>query len=109
MAKYDERISNLFEFGGAYPGISYWADEWFHDQDARTLTIDALTDCTWEDLDKPNTKRTVSYSQLYQAAVKLGKDDDYAKEFAYAEDYDYDSDLADRIIQQAVFGEIVFG
>lgn len=109
MAKYDARINDLLGYGGAAPGISYWAEEWFHDEEARTLTIDALTDSTWEDLDLPNAKRTVSYSQLYQAAVKLGKDDDYAKEFAYDDDYDYDSDLADRIVQQAVFGEIVFG
>ena len=110
-AETTQMIEDLLDAAGY--GIGYWASTVSHDVEARTYTVTEL-----EPEDEAKATQTVTYSQLRTAMVQLAAHDarlrpDLKASITSAirnpEDADIDSEAADCIVQQALFGKVVYG
>lgn len=100
-----EHITDMMDTAGYV--IGYWATEGVVSMETYTVT-----------LEEDGTKRTVGYEGLANALVRIGTSDefehytisDYARRYLFEADAGYiDGELADCVLQVAVFGEIVYG
>ena len=110
----DDDMAGLIEMAGY--GINYWATWAKHDAEARTYEV------RYEDLDDPDKEaRTVlSYEALGKVLVEVATGQHDVVNI-YAQRYlasvmagdsdagDIDSELADIVVQLAIFGELVYG
>ena len=100
-----EDIDTLIDMAGY--GINYWA---------RTAEVDEHTyTVQWDDdLEQPR-KAVVSHQSLADALVwvatnHFGYVGDYARDYFKEEDAgNIDGDLADVVVQIAIFGEVIYG
>ena len=115
-----ESLDCIIEMAGY--GIAYWASTATHDDEARTYEVTENYEGDYE-------KHTVTYDQIVEAFWKIANPGDQTKGVGsmvkgYAVsavidgndegkgDIDaghVDSDLADSIIQVAIFNEVIFG
>ncbi len=99
----DDDLSNLIECAGY--GISYWANRATEDPDAKTYAITF-------DGDNGTATRVVSYGELRAAIGKLYEADmlpTWFEQELLAGDVCGDAHVGDMIVQQAAFGELVYG
>jgi hypothetical protein len=107
-----ELLSDLIDAAGY--GIGYWAVEAHQDDQAQTYTI-TLDEDAAEEAGKPQV--VLTYAQLRTAIRKVAQGSLVAPSLTRAaNDFIFrpgqaepDSDLADVVVQVAVFGEVVFG
>lgn len=107
----DSDIGDLIETAGY--GIGYWASSATVDEDNRTYTITENDEGDFEE-------HVVTYDQLAEAISKVASGDgamagfciDYIvttkNGYEYATEY-FDSDVADVVVQTAIFGEPIYG
>lgn len=102
----DEDIANLIDCAGY--GIGYWATTATHDSDAKTYRVVESQEAAGE------TKRMaarLTYDNLRRAFNVLfesGKLPDWQMREIQDDDLGFDSEVADMVIQQAMFGQIVY-
>ena len=108
-----EMFEDIIETGGE--GIGYWAHNAKHDQNAETFTVH-YDGTDFDDTTLASGVKTVSYEDLGNAVVKISKGDANAGNWIVEQVNQWlnghptmDVDLADVVIQVALFGEIVYG
>lgn len=104
----DEDVTNLIDCAGY--GISYWAGFAHVDEEAKTYRVIERSDELVDD-EKP-TDKTLTYDQLRAAFNTLATEKMLPawqiREIADG-DLGFDALVGDMTVQQAMFGEIVYG
>lgn len=103
-----EDIADMLDTAGY--SISGWATQAAIREETYVVHTDAYDD--------EMTVHTATYEQLAQALVRIGTSGEfegyyvaqYAKDYLFTQDAgNIDGELADMVVQLALFGEIVFG
>jgi hypothetical protein len=106
----DEVIEAIIEMG--QPGTDYWVSEYFHEPEKRLLTLDEDI----VDYDEPPVTHIVSYAQIAAALVQIATNQidigawlvEYAA-IGLKDAGQVDADLADAVLQIAIFDELIYG
>jgi hypothetical protein len=104
----DEDVENLIDCAGY--GIAYWATSGTLDKAAKTYRV-IESHLELADGEAPADK-TLSYDDIRQAFALLastGKLPEFQMREIAENDLAFDATVGDMTIQQAMFGEIVFG
>ena len=104
----DADVVNLVDCAGY--GIAYWAASATLDEDAKTYRV--LESSLELAAGEAPADKTLSFDEIRAAFVLLahdGKLPDWQMREIADNDLSFDSSVADVVIQQAMFGEILFG
>lgn len=105
----DENVTDLLDCAGY--GIGYWASTATVDEAAKTYHVVSSEGIEMEDGTEISEK-TLTFDQIRDAFKTLAKEDrlpDWQMREIADGDLAFDSMVADMTVQQAMFGEIVFG
>jgi len=104
----DENVTDLLDCAGT--GIGYWAASATVDKEAKTYRViersEELPD------DETPTDKTITFDEIRDAFNTLAQQDrlpDWQMREIADGDLAFDAEVADMTVQQAMFGEIVFG
>ncbi|MCB5280340.1 hypothetical protein [Arthrobacter sp. ES1] len=105
----DENVVDLLDCAGT--GIAYWATSATVDEEAKTYRVLSSEVIEAEDGTEV-TEKTLTFDEIRDAFNTLahaGRLPDWQMREIADGDLGFDSEVADMTIQQAMFGEIVFG
>lgn len=103
----DEDIANLIDCAGY--GISYWAATATHDAENQSYRIVELQEAAGT---TPAVAKKLSYDDIRRAfsiRFEEGKLPDWQLREIQDDDLAFDSEVADMVIQQALFGKVFYG
>lgn len=104
----DENVTDLLDCAGT--GIGYWAQSATVDEEAKTYYVQSseAVEVAGEEI----TEKTITFDEIRAAFSTLAKEDrlpDWQMREIADGDLAFDSMVADITVQQAMFGEIIFG
>lgn len=105
----DENVTDLLDCAGT--GIAYWAVSATVDVEAKTYYVQSSEEVEAAD-GTEITEKTMSFDEIRDAFNTLAKEDrlpDWQMREIADGDLAFDSMVGDMTVQQAMFGEIVFG
>lgn len=104
----DEDVANLADCAGF--GIGYWAVSATVDETAKTYYVQSSEAIEVDGTEI--TEKTITFDELRAAFNTLAKEDrlpDWQMREIADGELAFDSEVGDMTVQQAMFGEIVFG
>ncbi|MEO3931421.1 hypothetical protein WMO79_01220 [Micrococcaceae bacterium Sec7.4] len=108
----DENVTDLLDAAGY--GIGYWASTATVDEEAKTYYVQSSEGVEAADGTEITeiTEKTISFDEIRDAFNTLAKEDrlpDWQMREIADGELAFDSMVGDMTVQQAMFGEIVFG
>lgn len=104
----DEDVANLADCAGY--GIGYWAVSATVDEEAKTYYVESSEAIEVDGTEI--TQKTITFDELRAAFNTLAKEDrlpDWQMREIAEGELAFDSMVGDMTVQQAMFGEIIFG
>jgi hypothetical protein len=104
----DENVTDLLDCAGY--GIGYWAVTATVDEEAKTYYVQSSEGI--EVAGEEITEKTIAFDEIRAAFNTLAKDEklpDWQMREIENDDLAFDSMVGDMTVQQAMFGEIIFG